>query len=363
MNIKLFSLIKGEAAAYSGSKKLISDCANAFDPEGVKFSNFSSPKRMFLAVSQALRSADCVIIAVQSRSYNSIKKMLFSALELKTVQKEEIYVNLLPLAEKGKITNNALINNSVFPVKAEIFPTDNLLSCGFSISSGSQSIVMLPLDPIKTAEVVFGSLYDFLGEMAGIETDADLKKLKLLRLTERLFTALRSAKETLSFAPVNGTELIRDCTAFIDKNNEVFSFSQSVEPRATSQPVKDYIASCAQKTRIETKSDYAVAVSSAFAGNDSDSIFIYCAVADQNETTVTKIYANDEENAKDLAVIGVENALKLAGNHIVAKNEELNSKAAKATNKLRQNLITLSAFAIGGSVALCAILALLLGNQ
>ena len=58
MIIKLFSLAKGNPAAFAENKKLISDCANAFTQETAKFSNFASPKRMFLAVSQALRSAD-----------------------------------------------------------------------------------------------------------------------------------------------------------------------------------------------------------------------------------------------------------------------------------------------------------------
>ena len=362
MNIKLFSLAKGNPAAFVENKKLISDCANAFTQEPTKFSNFASPKRMFLAVSQALRSADCVVIAVQNQSYNSIKKMLFDALEIKTQQVEEIYINLLPLFEKGKISNTALVNNSIFPVKAQVFPTDNLLSCGFSIISGSQSIVMLPLDSVKTAEVVFGSLYSYLAELAGFEQNDDLKKLTRLRLTERLFTAVSKSKATLAFAAINGVNLIEECTKKIDTQSKAFRFIYDFESRASSQPVKDYIAACAQKTRIEAKSDYAVAVSSAFSGND-DSIFIYCAVADKNETTVTKIFAKDDESARELVNSGVEFALKAAGNTVISKYEELHSKAAKAGKTLRNNITAITAFAVGGSAIICAVLALLLGNQ
>ncbi len=361
MNIKLFSLVKGDASVFTGSKKLISDCANAFSQEAVKFGNFASPKRMFIAVSQALRSADCVIIAVQNQSYNSIKKMLCNALEIETQQKEEIYVNLLPLYEKGKITKNALENNSAFPADAVVFKSDNFMSCGFSLSSGAQSIIMLPLDAVKTAEIVFGSLYQYLGELAGIEEAADLQKLKCLRLTERLFNAVKQSKSTLAFAKVNGTNLLEECVETIDKNSAAFKFVQSNESRAPSQAVKDYLANCAQKTRLEAKSDYAVAISSAFSGDDN-SIFIYCAVADKNETCVTKVFADADESPKDLVNIGVEYAIKVAGNTVISKYEELHSKAAKAGNNLRRNIATITAFAIGGSAAICAILALLLGN-
>lgn len=362
MNIKLFSLAKGNPAAFAESKKLISDCANAFTQEAAKFNNFASPKRMFLAVSQALRSADCVVIAVQNQSYNSIKKMLFNALEIRTQQVEEIYINLLPLFEKGRITNTALVNNSIFPIKAQVFPTDNLLSCGFSITSGSQSIIMLPLDSVKTSEVVFGSLYSYLATLSGFEETEDLKKLIRLRLTERLFSAVSKSKATLAFAAVNGVNLIEECTKMIDTENKAFRFVYDMESRASSQPVKDYIAACAQKTRIEAKSDYAVAVSSAFSGND-DSIFIYCAVADKNETTVTKVFAAEDETARELVNTGVEYALKTAGNIVVSKHEELHSKAAKAGTLLRRNLTALTAFAVGGSAIICALIAFLLGNQ
>ena len=120
MDIKLISLTKNEPAEFAGAKKIISDCANAFNSEAEKFKNFSSPKRALLAISQALRSADVVIAAVQTSGYNSAKKMLFSALELETQQNDEIYAQLLPLCEKGKI---GVTNGNVTPQTRERFVT------------------------------------------------------------------------------------------------------------------------------------------------------------------------------------------------------------------------------------------------
>lgn len=361
MNINLFSLVKGDGTSFAPYKKLISDCANVFTPTPAKFTNFASPKRMFLAVSQALRSADCVIIAVQSQSYNSIKKLLCSALELETRQNEEIYVNLLSLHENGKISNSSLVNNSLFPVGADIFATDDMLCCGYALTSGGQSIVVVPLDSIKTSEVVFGSLYEFLAEKTGVEvTKGDFDKLKCLRLTERLFTSLSKTKSTLSLACVNGSDIFEECAKAIDKNGVVFRFKNNIEPRIGSQAVKEYLASCAQKMRIETKTDYAVVLSSAFSSNEGD-VFIYCATADNRETNITKVFAQNDEDAADLIPVGAQFALKNAGNCIISKQDRLNSKAAKASNRLRQNIITAVAFAIGGSATICALLALLMG--
>lgn len=361
MNIKLFSLAKGEPSVFADSKKLISDCANVFTADSEKFSNFSSPKRLFIAVSQALRCADCVIIAVQSQSYNSIKKMLCSALQIKTEQKEEVYLHLLPLSEKGKISSTALENNSVFPVKSQIFATDDFQCCGYAVTSGGQSIVVVPLDKIKTANVVFGGLYGYLSEQAGFEETSDLTKIQRLRLTERLDTLLKKSNSTLAVANLNGVNFIEESINYVTENNVSFNFGNNLETRTPNQAVKDYLVSCVQKTRVDTKSDYALGVSSAFEDNGG-SVFIYCAVADKNETVVTKLYANENETARDLVHVGVHKALELAGNCVAQKADANNSKSAKLSQKLRQNLIAVISVAVGGSAVIGTIMAFLLGN-
>jgi hypothetical protein len=222
---------------------------------------------------------------------------------------------------------------------------------------------VLPLDSIRTSDVVFGSLYKYLSQETQIEQAAELAKIRRFRATERLVSLLNKSKTTLAVANLNGVDLIRESVDFVSENNTAFRFGNDIETRSPMQPVKDYMALSAQNTRVETKSDYAIGVSSVFAeSNNEDNMFIYIAVADKNETVVTKIFATDEENSDELICVGVQNAIQLAGNHIVEKMNALNSKSAKASKKLRQNLITAIAFAIGGSTALCAILALLLGN-
>ncbi len=359
MNIKLFSLSKGNSYVFSESKKIISDCANVFTAEAEKFSNFASPKRLFLAVAQALRSADCVIIGVQTQSYNSIKKMLCSALNLKLEKKEEVYLPLLPLQEKGKITLASLENNSLFPVKSQIFATDDYLQCGYCVSSGSQSIVVLPLDRVKTANVVFGSLYKFLGEQAGVDEAFDTVKIARLRLIERLELLLKKTKSTMAITKLNGVKLIEDGVNYVAKGTSSFKFGNDVESRNSTQAIKEYLVSAVQKTRLQEKTDYSLGISSTFEDN-SGNIFILFAIGTKNETLVTKIFANEDESASDLTYIGIQKTLEVAGNCVAQNDEVLSSPLAKGKNKLQKRLLTAVGAALGSSAIIGTLLALLL---
>lgn len=360
MDIKLFSLMKGDAAAYSSCRKIIADCACSFTPQEEKLKNFSSPKRMMLAVSQALRSADAVIIAVQSSAYNSIKKMLCAAFNLELVQNDEIYAALLPQFEKKKITETAFKNNSMFPEQADIFAVSDYKCCGFSVTSGAQSIIIMPLDTVKTGEVVFGSLYEFLGEKAGVENTEDLSKLKRARIAAKLLAGLKKSGSTLAFTSLGGVQLIEETLDMVDLDRKYMTVADKPDARQATQSVQEYIVSAVQKTRETTGADYSCAVSSAFASNTDDSTFIYYAAADENDTFVTKLYAKKGETPKQLYRAAVENALLSCVNKINSNiaAEKVNSR--KEDKLLRQKIAIIAAGSVAGATGICALLAALM---
>lgn len=364
MEIKLFSLTKKEPNLFADAKKTVTECSCSFLGETEKFKNYSSPKRMLLAVSQALRSADVVIIAVQSSNYNSAKKMICSALGIELVQNEDIYSALLPIKESGKMTQSALINNSMFPKDADIFATGDFKCCGFSITSGAQSIIILPLDSIKTPEIVFGSLYNYLGEIAGVKDKKEIARLKRYRLAQRAYLSLKKSGEKFSFAPLGGKSLIDENIRLIDKENEFMSLGEAPEARQASQSVKEYIAAAAQAERERSGCDYAGVVSSAFASNTDNSVFIFYAIADKEHTHTVKLYANEDESPKELTEYAIERMFESAGDAVITKlNEQESAKPTKADRNLRQKISAITAIAVGGSAAICAILALILGGQ
>lgn len=351
--------MKGDNTAFAGSKKIISDCVNSYTSGDEKFKNFASPKRMLLAASQALRSADAIVIAVQSSAYNSVKKMICSAFNIALERNEEIYSALLPLYEKKKITKTAFENNTSFPANADIFAVSDYKCCGFSVTSGAQSIIVLPLDNIKTGEVVFGSLYEFLGEAAGVENDEDISKLKRGRIAGRLVSLLKKNKNRIAFTALSGVQLIEESIDMVDPEHEIAFVAEKPEPRQPAQQVKDYIVSVAQKTRETSKAEYACAVSSAFASNTDNSTFIYAAVADKNETRVTKLYAQKNESHKHLYRSAVEFALLSCVSKVNADIASAKEENRREDKLLRQKIAFITAGAVAGATVISTVLAII----
>ena len=360
MNITFFSVAKGNDPLLSDCKKTISECVNAFSGQTVKIKNFSSPKRMLVAASQALRSTDVVVIAVQTSMYNTVKKMVCSSLDLKMEQNVEIYDRLYPLYDKGFLSESALIGNSSFPSNANVFPTLDLKCCGFSVVAGAQSIVVLPLDYVKTAETVFGGLYAFLADFAGITNKNDVTRFKRAAMMMRVVSLLRQTDSKLVFLPLGGKELIEENIAIADGENKYVSFSAKPAARKVNQPAKEYIVSSVQNARIENQVDFACTVSSAFVRNKDNTVFVMYSVCDENDTVITKIFANDGETPKDVSAAAVENMLVLAGSKIMKRITEERQRNNKSDKVFRKTLALISAASVAVAAAAGTLLALLL---
>ncbi len=360
MEIKLFSFIKGEENEYQQSKDAIADCVSIFTSKEEEFYNFTSPKKMLISGAQALRTADAVIFAVQLSSYNSIKKTLCAAFEIETERNSELSENLLPLLKEKKISKTAYENNCFFPKEADIFPVSDFRCCGFGITEGAKSIILMPLDDVKTIEVVYGSLYSFIAGMAGYENPADISMLKCAVLATKLSAILKKGKSRLAFANLGCVPLIEESLYHADRENETMFVADKPEARLPSQTIQDYIVTVAQKTRLDTDSDFACAVSSAFASNTDDSTFIYTVVADEKDTFVKKLYANEGEEPKLLYYAAVEDAFIAALKKVDANLKQKKKESRRADKFFRQKIAFITAAAIAGATGICAAVAMLL---
>ena len=360
MDITYLSVMKGSGHQFADSKKIISDCVNAFAGQAVQIKNFSSPKRMLVAASQALRSTDVVIIAVQTAMFNTVKKLICTSLDLDPEQKNEVYDALYPLYDKGAISESALAGHSVFPADANIFATPDFRYCGFSVVAGAQSIVVLPLDPIRTAETVFGSLYTFLADFGGIANNEDVVKCKRAAMMIRIVSLLKQSDSKLVFLPLGCKKLIEENMEIADKEHKFISFFQKIEPRKTNQPAMEYIVSVTQQARVDSQSDYACAVSGAFASNRDDTVFVLYAAADENNTAAARIFANKGESPKEISSAAFENALISAGSKIMKNILEEASRNNKPDKIFRRKLAAISAAAAVGSALIGTVAAMLI---
>ena len=65
MDIKLFSLCNQDSQEAEKGKEYILGCVKDYFPECGDFNEFTSQKRMLVAISQSLLAADIVLVAVQ----------------------------------------------------------------------------------------------------------------------------------------------------------------------------------------------------------------------------------------------------------------------------------------------------------
>lgn len=303
MNIKLFALCnQGEQSADSG-KKAIFNCIKNFFPDCEGFYQFTSQKRMLLSVSQSLRAADIVIIAVQNSMYNATKKLLFGALDMKTVANEFVASNLSQMLNSGQIKQTTFNNNVAFPAGVTVLPTKNFINCGFVLSSGGQHIIYVPVDDPKAQEVVFGGLYDFLSEISerpAIQNKAISKRH--VEIIARTGKKLMSQNIKVAVASHNGVDVIAASTpkniqpCFVIDNR--FSAMTGGNPR-------DYIIDIARQVRDNCHVQLGAAISMPIYEPDG-SFFEYIAIADANGTRATKVYGEPGETESDLNEISVD---------------------------------------------------------
>ncbi|MBR3836365.1 MAG: hypothetical protein IKJ69_06250 [Clostridia bacterium] len=355
MDVKLFSLYKQETPEIEAGKQAILDCAKSFFPDCEKFNTFASQKRMLLAVSQSLRAADVVIVAVQGNMYNATKKLLTAALDLKTTRKADVAKALRPLLEKGKIKQNIFETNIRFPQGAEIMPTENYLHCGFTLTAGGQHIIYLPIENPRADEVVLGSLYDFLADICEEDCSAALA-LRHTRLIEKAADKLSGASFKAAFS---GDRITKHIKAFSSDKNTASCFICDENEKSYSYLTDDEIIKVARSLRDDNYADFGVIVSDVVENENSERC-IAVAIADENGTSTLKIFAENDETTEHFVAACADKVMLTLSNFEKLSASGSEETATKADKKLRNNLFKITSGVVGASAIISLIIALIM---
>lgn len=355
MNIKLFSLEKQELPESEAGKKSILDCAKSFFPDCGGFTSFTSQKRMLLAVSQSLRAADVVIIAVQNNMYNATKRMLSSALGIKTAVNEEVAVALKPLLHSGKIKENIYDVNIRFPVGAEVMLTESALTCGFALSSGAQHIIYLPVEAPRADETVLGSLYDYFGKICdGINSRA--AEVRRRSIYNRFAEKVNDEKIRIAFA---GTPAVGYISGYLPKDNKGYiitddKYDCSAEDDTT-------LINKARELLSIKNTQYSVIFGEKAVDAEAQDEFLPVAVADESGTSTIKLFREENESDDEFFSACFNKVLLM----LCSLNQLCNSDGedcdTKADRLLRKSLIRLTCAVLGGASAISLIIALIMG--
>jgi hypothetical protein len=357
MDIKLFSLCNQEAASAQDGKKYIKKCVTDFFPECGDFIPFSSQKRMLVAISQSLLAADIVVVAVQSTMYNTTKRMLAAALDMKLEQNQDVAKGLAPALAANKIKANTYAANISFPVTAEIFVTNSFINCGFAITSGGQHIIYLPIDDEKAQEIVFGSLYDYLGDLVDtyVRDSAMIERHKML--INRAAAHLKKESLTVAMANINGKDLILKYAGNNELLKTCFVFENDYNKRSD-DAVREYIANTSRQVMDVNKTNLGVVISNAYSGDDS-SVFMYISVSDAKGTKVIKMFAEESEKASDLVSACIDKLMIMLYDYNEDSEDNDYVHDDSSDKSLRKLLTVLTAASVGVAAILGLIVTLI----
>ena len=359
MDIKLFSLCKQEVPESEKGKQCILDCVQSFFPEAEDFTAFSSQKRMLLAISQSLRAADVVVIAVQNNMYNATKRLLSAALGIKLENNKEITEKLSSRLFDGKIKQTTYDANIKFPNGAEIFPTDNGLNNGFALTAGGQHLIYLPIEAPRAEETVYGSLYDYFKELCDDYVNDAAFEQRHIAIIERTLEKFSENSFKLSVYSDTMQEFISS-RILNKKLKSSISFDTEI-PEKECKDLNDLYIYKARYIRDKHHAQYGVAISKPFRDDESEETFILAAIADESGTNTVKIFAEDNENAKTLYAAAVDKIMLMLYDYSEYMNISENDSIPSEDDKLLRHAVTkIAATAIGASAIIGFILSIML---
>jgi len=357
MDIKLFSLCKQEVPESENGKQCILDCVQSFFPEAEDFAHFTSQKRMLLAVSQSLRAADIVVIAVQSNMYNATKRLLCAALGMKMQVNSEVAEKLSGKLSDGKIKQTTYDANIMLPEGAELLSTDSGLNNGFALTAGGQHLIYLPIDSPMADETVYGSLYDYFQEFGDEYVNAAALERRHSAIIER--TLEKFSENSIKVAVYSETMPEFISSRINDKKLRACIVFDNEVPKKEYNDFEESNASKARHIRDKHHAQYGVVFSKPFRDSETEETFIIVTVADENGTNTITIFAEEDESAKSLYTTAVDKIMLMLYDY----NEYMNladedSLPTEEDKLLRKAIAKITGIAIGASAVIGLVIAL-----
>lgn len=345
MDIKLFSLCKQEVAASEKGKRCILSCVSEYFAECEGFTAFSSQKRMLLAISQSLRAADVVIVAVQNNMYNATKRLLCSALGLKLEQNEDVADKLNKKLLSGKINQATFDANIMFPTEACIMATDDGLNSGFAIASGGQHIIYLPIEAPKCEETVYGSLYDYLAGIDEVGAAESAMKKRHAEITERTIEKLNESSTKVALH----SEIAYDFIAPVTEKHRLNAglvFDDEF-PEHEAQQLDDFYIYTARDLRDRHHAQYGVVFSKIYMDEENGNKFVIVSIADESGTNVCRFCAENSETDEELFAAAVDKTMLMLYDYSEHTDSEGEEPISESDKRLRRSVAIFTAASVG----------------
>lgn len=335
----------------------ISDVVTPLGLDGENCKNFNDAESFFRCLSEIIENPSQVILAVDTDVFLNTKKLLCSALDLNCISSSIISELVSSDAPDRELQCSV-------PADAAIFPTEDGLFSGFAVKKGNCSIIMLPLDNIRTSQCI-DSFYDFLNGTTEAEpvketADNDLPAA-MNSISESAVDACRILKDMGFTATLSVSPAAEKLCKLLPSMEEIKFLSSALE-RKNSTP-KNYAANLAKDALQRSGTKIGASITNAFKvqSNGETKIFVCVAVADSEAAKVKKIYAQPGESALSLTACALDAVLDMIKGQAVRgktilteeNRKEISNPSPSVAKGTRKKLLIGTACAGAAALALC----------
>lgn len=260
---------------------------------------FSGIKEATADIAKAVENTHALVFIAATEDFGNTKSMLSKAFGFPLKCDEELAGKLCETlgVQREEIEESALVTHAFMPENARKFVLEDGMYGGFSVVNGNQTVILLPLESVRTSVLLFSKVAPYLNSVYHISASIEkLKEYNCIRLNEQL----ERFNVRLAVAHTNTATFFKEYTDSCEALADKLSFSEIAEKRGDMQPV-DYVVNLSITACELLNCPYAVAISNAFytdSESDSEKV-VYLAVTNDRETSVREIHSLKGEEISD----------------------------------------------------------------
>lgn len=275
----------------------------------------SSMAQVSAALSDAFANSGIIAVGVEPSVYSKAKLAILRAMHVQTKMNQTVRDRI---GANRSLDTQQISLHCAMPESADVFLSDDGLFSGFSLVSGEQHFVMLPLDKLRL-DVQLACVEAHF-ERTGINQISDSVQVSQPEeepqpetapqsdCVEKAVSLLREKGKKIYFAATASCEMVKDLCAE-DVINDVFMFTDYSAQRGDEAP-RSYIADLARFAIPEGEDALGAAVSNVYTGNSQETgtrkYNIYVAVADRNASRVLRFASQPGESPEELINASIE---------------------------------------------------------
>ena len=288
MNIRIF-LLKSEQSSYAARLAPELKCVFAEHlPADGGVQGFASIRDAAEEIRRAFADSHAVLFFAEPDRYAAAKKELAASVGLSLSCDRALF-------ERATETSRSLVNeqsefavtHAWLPEKARPIVCADWLYSGFSVTSGNQTVILLPLMRGRTEVMLRTSVIPMLNAAYRIRLDMDALRAYN---AQRLSAVCQSNDIRIAVAGTNAADYFKDYISSAEGLPERVVFAEKAEKRGSLAPA-DYVVNLSITAAEFFGTPYGVAISNAFyTGSDpSGEKIIYLAITNESETALREV--------------------------------------------------------------------------